>query len=378
MQGKKNEIKVAVIDDGIHKSMDSVFAKVNRCYVKKGILYKENAGIVEISSHGTVCATVIALMYTEIELFDIRIFEKDGAEMADLITALEYCILCGVQIINLSCGTLNYLEYKKVKHILRKLQRRNVMIVSAFSNQGILSFPAGCRRVFGVREDCGGYLKCGEYGFQEVAGCRLENSIVAYADMVTIEGVNVGLIGNSFAAPVITGEIARILKANPHFSFNKVLRQLFLHAESRRCKGQELKKYLLCQEEKISTPVIGIDRRCFGVKEFLKRKLTEDGYHVITVSEYGVRKTEIPCKCYMDSKTVLNKDILYTIDQIYSPDVIIFSLNKQRFETKNKSEVVDIMLSKKGGVIRLEVGKDTIFCNKYEDIFVYMMCFFSE
>lgn len=40
MKESKNGIKVALIDDGIHESMDSVFISVNRCYVEKGILYE--------------------------------------------------------------------------------------------------------------------------------------------------------------------------------------------------------------------------------------------------------------------------------------------------------------------------------------------------
>lgn len=377
-QTRKDNIKVALIDDGVHESMDSVFAKVNRCYVEKGIIYKGTAETVEFLSHGTICAAVVALMDIEIELFDIRIFAKDGAEMMDLITALEHCILCGVQVINLSCGTLNYLEYKKVEHIIRKMQRKNVMIVSAFSNQGVFSFPAGCRKVFGVREDCSGYLKKAEYGFQEFAGGRLENSIVAHADIVTIDGKDVGLTGNSFAAPVITGEIARILKTNPRFSFKQVLRQLVSRSKSKQCKGRELKKYLLCQGEGIGTPIIGIDQRCFGLKEFLKRRLRELGYYVITVSEYGFRKTEIPRKYYMDRETVLNKDILYTIEQIYSPDVIIFFLDKKRFGAKNRFDVMDIMLSKEQGGIHMEIEKEAFFSNKYADILAYVIRFFRS
>lgn len=66
MKGIKNEIKVALIDDGVHESMDSVFVKINRCYVQKGILYEGSIGIVEASSHGTICADVIASIETDI------------------------------------------------------------------------------------------------------------------------------------------------------------------------------------------------------------------------------------------------------------------------------------------------------------------------
>ncbi len=374
---KEKGIKVAIIDDGIHESIDSAFRKVSRCYVEKGILYKESSETVEVFSHGTVCAAIITLIGTEIELFDIRIFKNDGAEMADLIIALEYCLSCGVQVVNLSCGTLNYLEYKKVKPTIRKLQKKNVMIVSAFSNQGILSFPASCRKVFGVREDCGKCLKRGEYGFQKYAGGRLENSFVAYADMVMIGGNELTIVGNSFATPVITGEIVRILRAYPGLSFNKVLRQLLQHAESERCMGRELKKTLLCKKKKVGVPVIGINQKCFCLKEFLKEKLRDYGYYVITVSESGIGKMEIPCRYYMDRETVLNKDMLYTIEQIYSPDVIIFFLNKHRFKMKNRSDVVDIMFSEKHGGIWLETEKKGFFCNRYADIFAYMMHFFS-
>lgn len=134
MQESKRPIRVAVIDDGIHESMDFAFAKINRCFVEKGRLYQRTATADFPLSHGTICAAVIASKETDMELFDIRIFEDGSADMEDLITALEYCISCGIQVINLSCGTLNYLEYKKVKHTLSKLQRRNVMVVSAFSN----------------------------------------------------------------------------------------------------------------------------------------------------------------------------------------------------------------------------------------------------
>ena len=135
MQKLKETIKVAVIDDGIHESMDSVFIRINRSYVEKGRLYQGAAAPVQLLSHGTICAAVIASKERDTELFDIHIFEDGRAEMEDLVTALEYCIACGVQVINLSCGTLNYLEYGKVKRTLYKLRRRNVMIVSAFSNQ---------------------------------------------------------------------------------------------------------------------------------------------------------------------------------------------------------------------------------------------------
>lgn len=373
-----NTIKAALIDDGVHIGMDTVFAKINRCYAKKGILYQGSTGVTDSMSHGTICAAVLASIDTNIELFDIKVFEEDGAEMTDLIAALEYCLLCGVQVINLSCGTLNYLEYKKVKQTLKKLQRRNVMIVSAFSNQGIRSFPAVCRGVFGVRIDCSGALKAGEYGFQEMLDGRPENNIVAQAGTVKIGGYAMETAANSFAAPIITGNIVKILKENPCFHFRQVLRYLLSHAKSEPCQGREIKKILSCEEDEIDTPVIGIEKNCRRVKKFLEKKLIKEGYSVAVISENAYGKTQIPSKWYMGKKGGLNTDIVYTVDQIYRPDVIIFSLNSQRFQPVNGANTIDIMLYKKHGRYYMETEEGTVSFHRYQDTFAYILHYFAE
>lgn len=377
MKESKNGIKVALIDDGIHESMDSVFISVNRCYVEKGILYEGCTGTVKPSSHGTICAGVIASIETDIQLYDIRIFEDGGAEMMDLKAALQYCILCGIQVVNLSCGTLNYMEYRRVEGTIKRLQRRKCLIVSAFSNQGLLSFPARCRGVFGVREDCGGSLTKGEYGFQKYAGGRLENSIVAYADTVIIDKEHMKLVGNSFAAPVITGQIVRILKEHPRCSCKQVLRRLRLHGESERCKGRLPEKYLPCQKKEISTPVLGVNRDCYSFKNFLRERLEKEGYHVAVVSESVRERAEIPARYYLDRKMALNRDIISTIEQIYVPDIIIFYLDRQRFDRDEILEMVDVRISKSHQGIQIEYESD-IFCgNDYTKVYENIIHFLS-
>lgn len=374
----KKRIKVAIIDDGVNEALDLVFARINRSYVEKGRLYQGIAAPVQPLSHGSICATVIASKETDMELFDIRIFEDGSADIEDLITALEYCISCGVQLINLSCGTINYFDYKKVRHTLNKLLRRNVLVVSAFSNQGIMSFPASCRGVFGVREDFGKCLKEGEYGFQKFMGGRLENSLVAHIDTVVLNGSKMDVSANSYAAPVITGEIVRILKNDPGCSFGQVLKRLLLSGVKEGCQGQDPKKYLSSQGKEISTPVLGIDCRCRRLKDSLKKRLQEDGYYVTTVSEYGMNKTEIPCRYYMSRKNPLDKDVIYTVEHIYEPDIIIFFLDSQRFHVDTILDMVDIHISKMRGAMKLNSKDDWFVSEDYSEIYEYVIQFFSE
>ena len=378
MQEPKRAIRVAVIDDGIHESMDSVFARINKSYVEKGRLYQGTAAPVQPFSHGSICAAVIASKETDMELYDIRIFEDGSAEMEDLVTALEYCISSGVQVINLSCGSLNYLEYKKVKHTLNKLHRRNVMVVSAFSNQGIMSFPACCRGVFGVREDFGKNLKGGEYGFQKFIGGRLENSIVAHIGTVAINGKKLDVSANSYAAPVITGEIVRILKNDPGCSFRQVSKRLILRGVKEGYQGRDPKKYLSCQGKEISTPVLGIDSRCRRLKVYLKKRLQADGYYVTTVSEYGRNKTEIPCRYYMGRKNPLDKDVIYTVEHIYEPDIIIFFLDSQRFHVDTILDMVDIHISQTHRGMKLKSIEDLFISRNCSNIYKYVLSYFKE
>ncbi len=377
MQRMKKGIKVAIIDDGVNEVMDSVFIKISRCYAEKGRLYQGTAEQVPPLTHGTICAAVIASKETDVELFDIHIFKDGSADMEDMITALEYCISCGVQVINLSCGTLNYLDYKKLERILHKLLRKNIMIVSAFSNQGIMSFPASCRGVFGVRADLGKRLKRGEYGFQEFTGGRLENSIVAHIGTVVIDGSKLDVMANSYAAPVVTGEIIGILKNESRCSYKGVLRQLIQRGAKEGHQGRKPKKYLSNQGKEISTPILGIDRRCGQLKKYIKERLQADGYHVITVCENAWNEKEIPCGCYMDRKQVLGRDIIYTVEHIYEPDVLLFFLNKKRFRVDTILDIIDIHISKMQGRIELKSEKDIFVSGDCQEIYEYILDFFS-
>lgn len=378
MQEPKRAIRVALIDDGIHESMDSVFKKINRFYVEKGRVYQRNSVPISPLSHGTICAAVLASKETDIELFDIRIFENGSAEMEDLVIALEYCISCSIQVINLSCGTLNYLDYKKVERTLYKLLRKNVMVVSAFSNQGIMSFPASCGGVFGVRADLGNCLKGGEYGFQEFRDGRLENSIVAHIGTVAVDGSKLEVTASSYAAPVITGEITRILKKDSVCSFKQVLKRLILHGIKEGCQGRNPKKHLFCYGKEITTPVLGIDHRCGRLKDFLKRRLQADGYHVATVSECVWKGKEIPCGCYMDRKKLLDQDIIYTVEYIYEPDMILFFLDKKRFGADTILDIIDIHISNACGRMELKSKEDLFVSGDCREIYEYILNFFSE
>lgn len=378
MQEQKRATRVAVIDEGIHENMDFVFKKINRCYVEKGRLYQGTAEQILPLSHGTICAAVIASKETDIELFDIRIFKDGNAEMEDLIIALQYCISCGAQVINLSCGTLNYLDYKKVEPTLYKLRRKNVMIVSAFSNQGIMSFPASCGGVFGVRADFGKRLKGGEYGFQGFTGGRLENSIVAHIGTVAIGDSKLKVMANSYAAPVITGEIAGILRNHPGYSFRQVLKCLILRGVKEGYQGRDPKKYLSDQGKEVNTPILGIDCRCRCLKDYLKGRLQADSYYVTTVSEYVQDKTEIPCRYYMSRKNPLDKDVIYTVEQIYDPDIIIFFLDTRRFHIDAVLNMVDIYIFQTYKGIKLESIEDQFISGDCAKIYEYVLSYFKE
>lgn len=191
-------------------------------------------------------------------------------------------------------------------------------------------------------------------------------------------GSKLDVSANSYAAPIITGEIVRILKNDPGCSFRQVLNRLILRGVKEGCQGRDPKKYLSGQGKEIRTPILGIDCRCRHLKDFMKKRLQEDGYYVTTVSEYGLNKAEIPCRYYMGRKKPIDKDVIYTVEQIYEPDIIIFFLDSQRFHVDTILDMVDIHISQARGGMRLESIEDLYISRDSAKIYEYVLNFFKE
>ena len=114
------------------------------------------------------------------------------------------------------------------------------------------------------------------------------------------------------------------------------------------------------------------------MKNYMKKRLQADGYYVTAVSEYRRDKAEIPCRYYMSRNNPLDKDVIYTVEHIYEPDIIIFFLDRQRFHVDTILDMIDIHISKMRGAMKLN-SKDDVFASEdYSEIYEYVVQFFTE
>lgn len=103
-----------------------------------------------------------------------------------------------------------------------------------------------------------------------------------------------------------------------------------------------------------------------------------DGYHVAAVSEYVRKGKEIPCGCYMGRKKPLDQDVIYTVEYIYEPDMILFFLDKKRFCADAILDIVDIRILKIRGRMELKSKEDLFVSGDCRGIYEYILSFFPE
>lgn len=200
-------IKLALIDNGIPYHMRN---NRNQRIVHKSFLaskcdpseYKDDK-----SFHGAVCVGIITSICSDIELWDLNVTDSAGTtQITVLLEALEWCIQNKIKLIHMSLGTINYFDIKPLWIQIKRLLDADAIIVAAYHNRNIKTYPAAYPGVFGVRQDRYGLLGNGQILFQEQKGYNIENSIIANFSWNGI--VNQA---NSYAAPVVTGHIATYL-----------------------------------------------------------------------------------------------------------------------------------------------------------------------
>lgn len=166
--------------------------------------------------HGTLVGNILHdFLQKDINLFVIKIVDHTGnCNLELLIESLNYCyenLKCN--IIQASLGTLYSDE--RLLEVVRKLNKKGVLIISAFSNEGCLSYPAAYEEVLGI-DVTKKYKKVEEYEY-------IDNSIVnirgadTYYRTYGLNGKKSIVHGSSFYCSYITAMIAN----QCHLAFDK-------------------------------------------------------------------------------------------------------------------------------------------------------------
>jgi subtilisin family serine protease len=232
-------VKVAVIDSGI----DAEHAAINRVdgYVAisegpDGLIYDTQPHR-DLFGHGTACAGIIRAVAPECELYSVRVLGTTLTGQGTVFAAgLRWAIEQGMHVCNLSLSTAKK-EFFSVLHELTDLAYfQNIALVSAANNLPVPSYPAVYSSVISV----GSHEIQDPYHFYYNPQPPAEFGALGID--VRVPWFNGGWItttGNSFAAPHITGIVAKILGKHPGltvFQLKSILRALSANV-SRKARG---------------------------------------------------------------------------------------------------------------------------------------------
>ena len=222
-------VKVAVIDSGIdahHAAINRVDGYVAISEGPDGLIHDTQPHR-DLFGHGTACAGIIRALAPECELYSVRVLGTTLSGQGVVFAAgLRWAIEQGIHVCNLSLSTAKK-EFFSVLHELTDLAYfRNIALVSAANNLPVPSYPSVYSSVISV----GSHEIQDPYHFYYNPQPPAEFGALGIDVRVPwLDGGWITTTGNSFAAPHITGIVAKILGKHPGltvFQLKAILRAL--------------------------------------------------------------------------------------------------------------------------------------------------------
>lgn len=215
---KCRHIRIAIIDSGIDPNTNNLNSYIT---MQKTYRLNNKGKVIELfkndvtCEHGTAIAMIIKYICNNIEFFSLSILDQDlSSDGRLLIYALNKAIELSPDIIHLSLGTSRFIYKKYLKSIIKKAYNNNIIIVSALSNNGKVSYPSSFKNVASVK----GILSENSFLLKYE-----KDTFYAPISMLDIDKNNElkrkNIVGNSIAAAYVSGHIANMLLDNKFSNF---------------------------------------------------------------------------------------------------------------------------------------------------------------
>lgn len=214
-------VKVAIVDSGVeadHPLVGGVSRAVDvqrDASVETGVRFVEGPHD-DLYGHGTACAGIVRELAPAADLVSVRVLGANLKGSGFLFAhGLDWCIENDVHLVNLSLSTGNANLAETFWDLVDQAAYRRVILVSALNNERKRSIPSEFAGVFSVA--------CAPGTDRERFWYNPKGPAEWGAAGIDVEvgwpgGSTITASGNSFAAPVIVGHLARILGAHPNIT----------------------------------------------------------------------------------------------------------------------------------------------------------------
>ncbi len=214
-------IRVAVVDSGVdHTHPDAVGPHADGAV----LTWNRDEHEVELAEgphedlfgHGTACAAIIRRTAPQCEILSVRVLGARLSGKGEVFAAgLRWAIASGARVINLSLSTNRADLFAEFHEIADEAAQANVVLVSAMNNVPADTYPSQFSSVISVA------ATRGNDPFTVFANPKPPADFGAPGidtPVAWLDGATMKMTGNSFAAPHITGLVARLLSKHPQLT----------------------------------------------------------------------------------------------------------------------------------------------------------------
>ena len=227
-RGSGAGVRVAVLDSGIDSRHPGIgrgvqgFATVSREGEHLAISREPHE---DVFGHGTACAGIIRSQAPGCDLYSVRVLGPRLRGSGDaFIAGLRWAIDNEMHVCNLSLGTTQREHAEELRELADEAYFRGIVLVTAANNLPIVSFPSLLSAVISVASHGRPEPDIHYYNPHPPVEFGAPGSDVA---VLSPGGGRAIATGNSYAAPYITGLVARLLGKHPgltSFQVKTVLR----------------------------------------------------------------------------------------------------------------------------------------------------------
>lgn len=206
---RSRTVTVGVVDSGWDFSVTESRIGEGRSFVLDGQgQVRLGSDVQDVNGHGTLASDIVLQVAQHCEIVPLRIFGGElDATPAQLIAAITWAGDAGIDVLNLSLGTLREDARDSLAEACRATIDKGCVIVAALGGNG-RSFPAVFESVIAVQSVANPRrfeISYNPAGAAEIEAC-------GHAQLARgLGGLPQRVSGSSFAAPVAAGRIARVL-----------------------------------------------------------------------------------------------------------------------------------------------------------------------
>ncbi|WP_238353972.1 S8 family serine peptidase [Paenibacillus sp. 23TSA30-6] len=224
------KIHVAIIDDGVNAGFLNTQLLYNVEIAHGGV---EDGGTL---NHGTLCAAIVQTYFPDVIISSVKIMNHRKGNAVQLCAALDWCVKHGVQVANISLGSINYRDRGMLREAVNDAAMAGLIMVCAAQNGGLLTYPASFANVIGVRCDRNGILTAGQYTYDPEMAFSSGIDFTAFAKHELVGAVGEAVQcpnSNSYATPFVTAQVCKVLQQSKRVPSIEKLKHI-LHKNSYR------------------------------------------------------------------------------------------------------------------------------------------------